>query len=300
MSNARAQSPAPPAQIGPDGAYTVGDGVISPKVLTRAAPRIPDLAIKLRAAGEVLLSLVVQADRTIRDIQVVRSVGYGMDEEAIQTVRKWRFAPGTKDGAPVDVRIRAAVSFSEAPDPRAWGAGPMLFDLPTGSKPPKLESGSMPRPVRNDGNETVVLRFSLNSSGETGDIRPLQGSESSSLQALIGSLSTWKFSLSPDVVTPVVGKVLLIKGEDQFRYKSSETFRDPRAARPPEPPAGAVPSSPVSNEIITVPARLRLESDEAACRARSGAISRARKACRRAGQCALDNNHRQGRKCEGR
>ncbi len=214
------------------------------------------------------MSLVVQADRTIRDIQVVRSVGYGMDEEAIQTVRKWRFAPGTKDGAPVDVRIRAAVSFSEAPDPRAWGAGPMLFDLPTGSKPPKLESGSMPRPVRNDGNETVVLRFSLNSSGETGDIRPLQGSESSSLQALIGSLSTWKFESPSDIIAPIEGKVLFIKGEDQFRYEVSEAFHNPDAPRPMERLAPAPPTtggpSPASSQIVIVPVRLRLDSNEAA------------------------------------
>jgi TonB family protein len=267
LSNTSAQSPAAAGQLGPDGAYTVGNGVSSPKVLTRAEPRIPELARKLRAAGDVLLSLVVQADRTVRDIQVVRSVGYGMDEEAVETVKKWRFAPGARDGVPVDVRIRAEVGFREAPDPNAWGAGPMVFDLPTGSKAPKVKSGSMPRAVREAGDETVVLQFTLNSAGETGDIRPLQGSESTSLRVLTNSLSTWKFEPSSDIATPVVGRVLLIKGEDQFRYKVSEAFRDPRTARPSEPLAGAVPlpsqAGPASSQIITVPVRLRLESDEA-------------------------------------
>jgi TonB family protein len=261
--------PVPPAgQIGPDGAYTAGGGVISPMVLTRAATRIPDLAIKLRAADEVLLSFVVQTDRTIRDIQVVRSVGYGMDEEAVQTVKKWRFAPGTKDGLPVDVRIRAAVGFSEAPDPHAWGAGPIQFELPAGSRSPKLESGTMPKPVRNDGNETVVLQFIVNSSGETRDIRPLQGGESSSLQALVHSLSTWKFEPLTDVAAPVIGKVLFIKGADQFRYEVSEAFRNPGAARPverppPAPPTTSGPSS-ASSQVIIVPVRPKLDSNEAA------------------------------------
>ena len=129
-----------------------GGDVISPRVLTRAAPSIPDLAIKLRAAGEVSLSFVVQTDRTIRDIQVVRSIGYGMDEEAIQTVKKWRFAPGTKDGLPVDVRIRAAVGFSEALDAHAWGAfaasrrgsalARFLFFRPDISRPEGRPAGS--------------------------------------------------------------------------------------------------------------------------------------------------------------
>ncbi len=267
LPNTWAQVPASPGQVGPDGAYTVGGGVISPKVLTRAAPRIPDLAVKLRAAGEVLLSFVVQTDRTIRDIQVVRTMGYGIDEEAIQTVKKWRFAPGTKDGHPVDVRMRAAIGFSEAPDPHAWGAGPMLFETPAGSKPPKLESGTMPKPVRKDGNETVMLQFNVDSSGETRDIRPLQGNESTSLQALVHSLSTWKFEPSSDGAT-VAGKVLFIKGEDQFRYKVSDAFRNPGDARPVEgaasvPPAAGGASS-ASGQIIIVPVKLRLESKEAA------------------------------------
>jgi TonB family protein len=267
LSNTWAQVPASPGQIGPDGAYTAGGGVIGPKVLTRAAPRIPDLAIKLRAAGEVLLSFVVQTDRTIRDIQVVKSMGYGMDEEAIQTVKKWRFAPGTKDGLPVDVRMKAAIGFSEAPDLHAWGAGPILFETPAGSKLPKLESGTMPKPVRNDGNETVVLQFNVDSSGETRDVHPLQGNESTSLPALVHSLSTWKFE-PPSDGTTVAGKVLFIKGEDQFRYKVSEAFRNPRDARPVEGAASAPPTaggaSSAPSQIIIVPVKLRLESKEAA------------------------------------
>jgi len=269
LSSVRAQGPAPgpSGQIESDGAYAVGNGVSSPKVLTRTAPRIPELALKLRAAGDVLLSLIVQADRSIRDIQVVRSVGYGMDEEAVETVKKWRFAPGTKDGFPVDVRIRVEVGFREAPNPKAWGAGPVVFDLPTASKAPKLKSGSMPKAVSQAGDETVVLQFTLNSAGEVGDIRPLQGSESTSLRVLINSISTWKFEPSPDIVTPVVGKLLLIKGEDQFRYKVAEAFR-PDTSRPAEPLTGAGPSpsqvASTSSQTITVPVRLKLESDEAA------------------------------------
>jgi TonB family protein len=265
---AQGPEPGPSGQIGSDGAYTVGNGVSGPKVLISTPPRIPELALKLRAAGDVLLSLVVQADRSIRDIQVVRSVGCGMDEEAVNTVKKWRFAPGTKDGIPVDVRIRAEVGFREAPNPNAWGAGPVVFDLPTGSKAPKLKSGSMPKAVRQTGDETVVLQFTLSSAGEIGDIRPLQGSESTSLPVLINSLSTWKFEPSPDIVTPVVGKLLFIKGEDQFRYKAAEAFRSPNISRPSETPSGPGPSpssvAPASNQTITVPVRLRLESDEAA------------------------------------
>jgi len=244
VSNASAQGQQPPSpgQMGQDGAYTVGSGVTTPTVLTHAAPHVPELALKLHAAGDVLLSLVVKADRSIRDVQVVRSVGYGMDEEAIETVKKWRFSAGTKDGIPVDIRIRVEVGFREAPNSRVWGAGPIVFGLPTGSTAPRLKSGLMPKSASQAGDEIVVLQFTLNSVGETGDIRALQGLDSPSLRMLIKSLSAWTFEPSPGIVAPVVGKVLLIKGEDQFRYTVAEAFRNLGSVPPAEPVTAAAPS----------------------------------------------------------
>ena len=128
----------------------------------------------LRASGEVLLSLVVQSDRVIRDIQVVESAGYGMDEEAVETVKKWRFEAGTKDGTPVDVRFQVRVRFGIATGANTWRAGPLLFDDSDGVKPPSLKSGSMPKAMRETGDETVLLQFTVGRGGEVGDIRPLQ------------------------------------------------------------------------------------------------------------------------------
>jgi len=102
--------------MGPDGAYALGDGVTPPTPLTRIAPEVSDLAKRLFAQGDVLLSVVVKSDATLQDIRVVRSVGYGMDESAINTLRKWRFRPGSKDGMPVDVRIKVELAYRLAPD----------------------------------------------------------------------------------------------------------------------------------------------------------------------------------------
>ena len=37
---------------------------------------------------------------------------YGLDNEAVKTVKEWRFAPGTRDGVPVPVRIMVELTFS--------------------------------------------------------------------------------------------------------------------------------------------------------------------------------------------
>jgi periplasmic protein TonB len=60
--------------------------------------------------GSVFLELVVDEHGVPRDIKVRRSAGYGLDEEVVKAVRKWRFEPATKDGQPVAVRINVEVN----------------------------------------------------------------------------------------------------------------------------------------------------------------------------------------------
>jgi TonB family protein len=46
-----------------------------------------------------------------REIHIARSVGMGLDEKAIEAVRKWKFEPGSKDGIPVAVQVNVEVYF---------------------------------------------------------------------------------------------------------------------------------------------------------------------------------------------
>jgi protein TonB len=44
-------------------------------------------------------------------MRIVRSVGMGLDEKALEAVRTWRFDPARKDGQAVAVQINVEVSF---------------------------------------------------------------------------------------------------------------------------------------------------------------------------------------------
>ena len=61
--------------------------------------------------GEVVMEIVVTRDGTIGDVKLLRRLGGGLDERAIQAVRQWRFAPATLKGVPVDVMVEVAVEF---------------------------------------------------------------------------------------------------------------------------------------------------------------------------------------------
>jgi protein TonB len=57
------------------------------------------------------LWLVVGSDGLPRDVKVSRSLSPEFDEAAIDTVKKWKFAAGTKDGKPVATRLNVEVTF---------------------------------------------------------------------------------------------------------------------------------------------------------------------------------------------
>lgn len=93
------------------GVFRIGGGVSAPKATFAPDPEYSEEARKAKYQGTVVLSLIVGADGVPRDIKVARSVGLGLDEKAIETVRTWKFEPGTKDGKPVATYATIEVAF---------------------------------------------------------------------------------------------------------------------------------------------------------------------------------------------
>jgi len=90
------------------GAY--GD-VNRPSVVHKVDPEYSEEARKAKWSGSVTLTLVVDAKGRPREVRVIKSLGMGLDQKAIEAVRKWEFKPGTKDGKPVDAPVTVEVNF---------------------------------------------------------------------------------------------------------------------------------------------------------------------------------------------
>ncbi len=91
--------------------YRVGNGVMPPRVQFKVDPDYAEAARAARLQGTVLLRLVVSDRGTAENIQVYKSLGDGLDEKAVEAIRKWRFVPGTKDGQAVAVMASIEVNF---------------------------------------------------------------------------------------------------------------------------------------------------------------------------------------------
>ncbi len=93
------------------GIYRVGGGVTAPRVIYAPDPEFSEEARKAKYQGVVVLGAVVATDGRTRDIRVLRSLGMGLEEKAIEAIRQWRFEPGYKGGVPVAVEISVEITF---------------------------------------------------------------------------------------------------------------------------------------------------------------------------------------------
>jgi periplasmic protein TonB len=93
------------------GVYRIGGGVSAPVPIFKPEPEYSEEARKAKFQGAVLLAIVILPDGTTTNIRVVRPLGLGLDEKAIEAVRKWRFRPSLKDGKPVPVSANVEVNF---------------------------------------------------------------------------------------------------------------------------------------------------------------------------------------------
>jgi TonB family protein len=93
------------------GVYRVGGGISAPTILYQVEPEYSEEARKAKYNGEVTLTVVVDATGMVKNVKVVRGVGMGLDEKAIEAVSKWKFKPGMKNGQPVAVMANIVVTF---------------------------------------------------------------------------------------------------------------------------------------------------------------------------------------------
>jgi TonB family protein len=94
----------------------------APRAVSKENPTYSEKARRAHLEGVVTLGLEVDDKGNTRDIRVVKSVGGGLDEEAIKAVKRWKFESGTYEGKPVSVRLNVEVSFRlSAPSASAAG-----------------------------------------------------------------------------------------------------------------------------------------------------------------------------------
>ena len=94
----------------PDG-YRVGGGVSAPSLIYKVEPQYTEEARQAELQGTVLLYAQISPDGKAINMKVLRGIGLGLDEKAMEAVTRWQFKPGMKGGQPVTVEAQIEVNF---------------------------------------------------------------------------------------------------------------------------------------------------------------------------------------------
>jgi TonB family protein len=89
------------------------EGIVLPPRPTHTPE--PEYSVQARNAkyqGTVVLKIVIDKAGKISRIRLERPLGMGLDESAMEEVKRWRFNPATRNGQPVAVEMNIEVSFN--------------------------------------------------------------------------------------------------------------------------------------------------------------------------------------------
>ena len=96
------------------GPYRPGSGVTLPRPVREVKPQYTADAMRAKIQGSVWLEAVVMPDGTVGDVRITKSLDpiFGLDREAVQAAKRWRFVPGRRFGEPVPVLVVIELTFT--------------------------------------------------------------------------------------------------------------------------------------------------------------------------------------------
>jgi len=93
------------------GLMNVGGGVAAPEVIHSVEPEFTEDARRANFQGSVSIKLIVDSQGNPQNVQLVRHLGMGLDEKAVEAVRQYKFKPAMYQGHPVSVQIVIEMRF---------------------------------------------------------------------------------------------------------------------------------------------------------------------------------------------
>ena len=89
----------------------LSDDMVAPVVLRRVDPKYTPLAIAARKNGVVVVQATITREGNVVDVRVMKTLGYGLDDAAVNAVRQWKFKPAERFGRPAAVLYNLTVKF---------------------------------------------------------------------------------------------------------------------------------------------------------------------------------------------
>lgn len=213
---AAAQQPTPPLDTTaptqtneiPDtrsGLYKIGGRVSAPVLLHDVEAEFTDEARRAHYQGVCLIGLIVDAEGNPQNIHVVRALGMGLDEQAIEAIRQYKFKPAMKDGitpVPVMITIEVAFRLYSGLKPRHTSpipsTAPGFGTVPSGVLSPLLINYVKPKYSRHAQEHRItgecVIGLTVDIHGKPEDVHVVTSLEPSLDENAVNAVRKWRYT----------------------------------------------------------------------------------------------------------
>lgn len=158
------------------------DGVEAPKRTRTVNPVYPQEALAQGIRGIVILEVLIDPQGKVTSAQIIRSIA-GLDEAALEAVRKWEYAVTKVDGQPVSVKLTVPITFAMK-----------VPEVTRASGIPELRQGALVQyPAGQTEGQTVTAEVTLDPDGQVAEAEVVKGDAPFSI-ALLTALRTWRFA----------------------------------------------------------------------------------------------------------
>lgn len=103
------------AELGDEAGLIAGGAadsdIVAPIAVKKVDPRYPAAARHTGIEGSILLYGIIRADGSVDSVQVLRGLHTLLDASAADAFQHWRFQPGLKNGAPINLEVVVEIPF---------------------------------------------------------------------------------------------------------------------------------------------------------------------------------------------
>jgi len=204
---------APAAAAQADEPLRVGNGVGPPRLLSKVEPEYSEEARLAKLNGTVVLYVVVRPDGHASDMRVIRSLGLGLDENAIAAVAQWRFQPGQKEGRAVSVQATIEVNFRLLPNrgfEPGWHTQRVQFQTAEGVTRPTVLSAKFPPAGETSETGTVTISCLVDEQGAPVALRVEKSTAANLDSTALEIVRGWRFNPAMKEGKPVAVAATLV------------------------------------------------------------------------------------------
>jgi len=186
------------------GLYKVGGSISPPEVLHSVNAEFSDEARRAHYQGVCLIGLIVDAQGNPQNLHVVRPLGMGLDEKAMEAIRQYKFKPAMKNRTtPVPTMITIEVDFrlynGKGPLPESILTEAPRFDsVPANVRPPVLINYVTPKYSRYAQKQRIsgecVLALTVDIHGVPRNVHVVTSLEPSLDANAIQAVKKWRYT----------------------------------------------------------------------------------------------------------